>query len=1076
MRRPLSLLSLSVSSAIACSSPNAPTTDGGSSATDGAATDASAMDAGAMDGGSPLDRAYATGSVGSLTERAACDALKADLRGARDARLALWSALYNTGPMGEITADSLTDLRWNPTHDSMVLTSLDQGRNVVAIVANAMMAAGEPKRAPLGIAGTAGGWRYLALGTNGLANFGDMAPSAGTGEARMEQVFVRAVQWLTDSRAAMGAGVKVVTAHLADSFYFRHDRGTRAFFTRNFPAATLNADDACESANLPACLEGASLLVLGADDGTGDDNSRAPLDLAAIDRALALAQSRNIPVLYAPHYREETSMSARVHRALRVAVSNNYWDIQQLNGGSPADLSARPLPIDRIQAAVDTVCDRTLAAADFEPCTPNPDARARSLNSCASQPFRDKLMEGANLLRDALGALDAQGIDPFAQDGYRVEKGAILLGDILRSGAEGAAPLRYPIDWRADPNALARAAFSDSTMHLSHPTNRAIADMGTYACTREQTLRAPCRAYDPAAIPTSDATISRAFLQGDEWTSTGRYALAGRPFRLRRADASAGRVLARVGFAREGTTRAFEASTDGTHYSRPQYLTSAWVELSKDRELELSSPLGGPIYLRTIGDESLAGAPVRVETRGTAAHPALLDATPEASTRFVQEVRASALPHVDIRLTGFEIHLRRDRFLSTVTGSVDIAQRPMGAVTIAYNSDVALALDHVQNHFVGAVYALAGFAAPGSTLDATLSPDVRAICATLGWSCADAAVHQRNTIQHANYDEYAHCGYGCSGNPFDAAWSIEPLGWGESHELGHNLQIKQLNVHYTSAADRGNWARWSNRAGENSNNIFPYHTLWRFIRRTQGDASTVTDGHMNFKSLFAASQSARAALESTVMGARRRVIFDERCNVLADGPTSETDLLPEAIWGDGAYAADNGLRMAFYVGLPIRLHGRTVQGRPLSNGWDIFTLLYAHARLFAQAAKTEASWSAARASLGFDRFAFNGVAQYGGGTVAAMPGNDFLLVALATLTQLDPRPYFREHGVRTSDLAASQVQSLVDAGRIRAALGGDAVVLETDLAPLDMSAVGRVALDGAAVWPRDNWHPSRCVR
>ncbi len=41
---------------------------------------------------------------------------------------------------------------------------------------------------------------------------------------------------------------------------------------------------------------------------------------------------------------------------------------------------------------------------------------------------------------------------------------------------------------------------------------------------------------------------------------------------------------------------------------------------------------------------------------------------------------------------------------------------------------------------------------------------------------------------------------------------------------------------------------------------------------------------------------------------------------------------------------------------------------------------------------------------------------------------------------------------------------------------GNAVVLETDVAPRDLSTATTVALDGTATWPRDGWHPSRCVR
>jgi hypothetical protein len=40
--------------------------------------------------------------------------------------------------------------------------------------------------------------------------------------------------------------------------------------------------------------------VIGGDDGTGDDNARVPLDAAAVERALDLAQARGVPVLYAP--------------------------------------------------------------------------------------------------------------------------------------------------------------------------------------------------------------------------------------------------------------------------------------------------------------------------------------------------------------------------------------------------------------------------------------------------------------------------------------------------------------------------------------------------------------------------------------------------------------------------------------------------------------------------------------------------------------------------------------------------------------------------------------------------------
>jgi hypothetical protein len=57
-----------------------------------------------------------------------------------------------------------------------------------------------------------------------------------------------------------------------------------------------------------------------------------------------------------------------------------------------------------------------------------------------------------------------------------------------------------------------------------------------------------------------------------------------------------------------------------------------------------------------------------------------------------------------------------------------------------------------------------------------------------------------------------------------------------------------------------------------------------------------------------------------------------------------------------------------------------------------------------------------------------------------------------------------------------QAQAMVTADRVAQTLGGNAIVRDTDLAPLDKSAAARVTLDGTAAWPRDNRHSSRCVR
>jgi len=284
-----------------------------------------------------------------------------------------------------------------------------------------------------------------------------------------------------------------------------------------------------------------------------------------------------------------------------------------------------------------------------------------------------------------------------------------------------------------------------------------------------------------------------------------------------------------------------------------------------------------------------------------------------------------------------------------------------------------------------------------------------------------------------------------------------------------------LNIGYVTEASRNDWSQYKGRAGENSNNIFPYHNLWRWLRTVKNETGMVVDGHMNLKTLFAMVQSSRAGLVRSVNGQNRKVVFDEACNIVGDYPTNAADVHAEAIWENGGYAATNGPRMGFYLQLPLRLHGKTMSnGTTLKDGFDIFTLLYAGARIFQNAGSDDATWMASRDKLGFGAFPRTGDATYGGGDVRDIPGNDFLLVTLSFVTGLDFRPYFADLGVRYSDLASSQVDAHVASGKVKGPISSSFVVLDDDLPEADLSTIATVAPDGVATWPRDGFHPKNC--
>lgn len=968
----------------------------------------------------------------------------------------------------EAVFGGLEGIDWDPSHDSISFELLDVEQNVPLLVSNA---AGSPpsKGVVLGLAGERKGARYAMLANDPLSDLTQKPPAAGSAAAKMDAFDERLVKWLLGRDPGDGAGLKIVLAHLAETYWFPHDTHTPKFFASKLPGATVSAEDACESGALAGCLAGASLLVLSGEDGSADDDHKTAADddavLAALD-ALDAAEAAKVPVLFVGFGSKPSKLAERILARYGVRGATNYWAKEKLVAFSPSTLAKTADALDAYGRALSTLTLGSLTAADYETCT-------KAWAECSAAGFQSKLGDGAARLRSALAGLDAGGQDLAKLEGYDLLRTLASLGDAYRAEA-----IAYPVDPKKDPAAFARAVFADSSVHYATACNRKQRDLGTYVCERKDLLAGACKPYDVAAVARIEGVIDEPFRAGSEWTSTGFYALPGVAFTLTREDGVDAPLSVQLNFQRVSSTRSLEWDGKGVaNYDRPQYLASAPLVLTKGRTVVASSPYGGPVYVRLEGTADVAAQRARVRIANVARHPALLDlGDPAVVKAFVDSVRDNPLPHVDLRGAGFEAHLRKDRFLATVTEPYDIADRGDGsAVKVDYAGDVGRLLADVRDHWIGPEYALAGFAAPGKTLEATLGEDVKKICKSLGWDCLDPTLHSRTQTQHANYDQYAACGSGCSGNPFDASWAISPLGWGESHELGHNLQVGPLQIGYVPEGKRNDWSQYASRAGENSNNIFPYHNLWRYLRTVAKEGGRVDDGHMRLKELFAMIQSSRAGLTRTIGGASRKVVFDDKCKVVGDFDPAATDVHSEAIWSSDAYAATNGPRMGFYLQLAFRLHGAAMSdGTTLRDGFDVFTLLYQASRLFRSAAGDDAKWTAAREGLGFGLFPREGHATYGGRKVAEIPGNDFILVALARIAGKDFRRYFRDHGVRFTDLASSQVDALATSGVVKGTVGAVLSVLDADLPPADLSTLSTVAIDGTAKWPRDGFHPSSC--
>mgnify|MGYP001756832497 FL=1 len=236
----------------------------------------------------------------------------------------------------------------------------------------------------------------------------------------------------------------------------------------------------------------------------------------------------------------------------------------------------------------------------------------------------------------------------------------------------------------------------------------------------------------------------------------------------------------------------------------------------------------------------------------------------------------------------------------------------MRSTLAAHSGDMGLLADRIGTYMVKDTYELAGFnsASGGFSLPASVS----AFCSTAGWDCTGSQ-HRRDVMQHVIADNVAACGAGCSGNPYDQDWALEPLGWGETHEIGHNLQRARLKI-------------YGDQSTEVSNNIFPMHKQMAFNRANPA-VTPLTRSVNTTRAVFATLTLALAS---------------------ADPQT----YMRTSIWTNTAYAANAAERLVFYRQL-VEFARHYNAG--FSDGWELYTLMHLLDR---NLSASEAGWASAK--------------------------------------------------------------------------------------------------------------------
>ncbi|MGV8748927.1 metalloprotease ImpA [Pseudomonas aeruginosa] len=752
------------------------------------------------------------------------------------------------------------------------------------------------------------GGRGLAYGTNVLTQL------SGTNAAHAP-LLKRAVQWLVngDPGAATAKDFKVSVVGVDKTATLN---GLKS-------AGLQPADAACNALTDASCASASKLLVLG--------NGASAASLSATVRARLQA---GLPILFVhTNGWNQSSTGQQILAGLGLQegpYGGNYWDKDRVPSSRTR---ARSVDLGgaygQDPALVQQIVDGSWRTDyDWSKCT-----SYVGRTTCDDVPGLSDFSKRVDVLKGALDAYNQKAQNLFALPGTTSLRLWLLWADAVRQN------IRYPMDKAADTARFQETFVADAIVGYVREAGAAQKELGSYAGQRQQSM----------PVSGSEETLTLTLPSAQGFTAIGRMAAPGKRLSIRIEDAGQASLAVGLNTQRIGSTRLWNTR----QYDRPRFLKSPDIKLQANQSVALVSPYGGLLQLVYSG--ATPGQTVTVKVTGAASQP-FLDIQPgedssQAIADFIQALDADKADWLEIRSGSVEVHAKVEK----VRGSIDKD----------YGGDVQRFIRELNEVFIDDAYTLAGFAIPNQAK----TPAIQQECAVRGWDCDSETLHKLPGTQHINVDQYAQCGGGCSGNPYDQTWGLNPRGWGESHELGHNLQVNRLKV-------------YGGRSGEISNQIFPLHKDWRVLREF---GQNLDDTRVNYRNAYNLIVAGRAESDP-LAGVYKR------------------------LWEDPGTYALNGERMAFYTQWVH--YWADLKNDPL-QGWDIWTLLYLHQR---QVDKSD--WDANKAALGYGTYAQR---PGNSGDASSTDGNDNLLIGLSWLTQRDQRPTFALWGIRTSAAAQAQV-------------------------------------------------------
>ncbi len=662
-----------------------------------------------------------------------------------------------------------------------------------------------------------------------------------------------------------------------------------------------------DAKTLTNCYVSADLIMIGWQTKNEDANP--------IKQALENEISKQTPVLYLHTlYEAINEVSATISRLFEFELpyGGNYWakDVSTWNNvNSMQTFINSSLKYD----AMDTMLAHFQANSydfDWSVCENSNGQKSVNYDKCDNVVGLNKEFQaGASRVKALLNSLDKNKKAIFKTTDYRLQKLLALIGDKFRHN------VTYPMDKAStNNNSFMRSYYADHAVYNYRHINLAQSDMGNFS-------RSDFSHITPVT-KTVNLTSKKSF------RSTGAYALPGQTVKITRNDDSDLTVKVFINTLRSGATHQYQKNA----YNRPKYLQTPHFLIKSGETIEITSPYGGPLQLEFSKND----LPVSVTFEEVGEHAYWAGTKDNAS--FTQKLDKGDFDWAEVVTTGFEVHSKLDKMRKSVADPKWGSAQALANATERYMSN----FPHV----------LAGFKGPGIDVVDEIHDFANTHKLT---------IETLDKVKHMNADQ-ATCGYGCSGNPYDAYWAFSPIGHGDVHELGHGLEKSRF--------------RFEGWETHSTTNPYSYYTKSKYAEITGGEPDCQK---LPFKQVF-------DALQASV------------------NESNPSDYLKNNLWTNARWSQQ------LMVTLQAMMHTQNM-GK-LENGWHLLARLHILEREVKRAKK---DWDTKKVSLGFSDYTlveFN-----------KMRKNDWMLISLSHAAGLDFRDYLSMMGIAFDQKAANQVAS-----------------------------------------------------